>query len=87
MVAVFSAGADATGTYTVNVSGTQTADFISVEEGNLTFSGGTLVLTNAGGTINVGAGATALAALAILLWRTSNPVDTPRFAPASKFRS
>ena len=46
--AVFSAGSGATGTYTVNLSGTQTTDAVILEEGNLTLSGGTLNLVNAG---------------------------------------
>jgi autotransporter-associated beta strand protein len=57
--AIFSAGTDAVGTFTVNVSGTQTADYISFEEGNITLSGGSLVLNNASGTINVGYSASA----------------------------
>ena len=52
-VAVFSAGADATGTYTINVSGTQIASFMSFEEGNVTLLGGSIIMTNAGGTINI----------------------------------
>ncbi len=42
--AVFSAGGDATGVFTVNLSGTRTADAVLVEQGNLTLSGGTLDL-------------------------------------------
>lgn len=38
--AVFAAGADATGSYTVTVSGTQSADAIITEQGNVTLSGG-----------------------------------------------
>jgi autotransporter-associated beta strand protein len=45
-VPTFSAGTDATGTFTVNVSGTQTTDGPSFEEGTVTLSGGTLLLTN-----------------------------------------
>lgn len=43
--AVFAAGADATGTYTVNISGTRTADAVIVEQGHLTLNGGTLNLS------------------------------------------
>jgi len=50
--AVFSAGSDATGTFTVNVSGAQSAGGISVEEGVLTLSGGNISLT-AAAAINV----------------------------------
>jgi autotransporter-associated beta strand protein len=57
--AIFSAGTDAAGTFTVNVSGTQTAQFLTFEEGNVTLSGGSLILNDAGGTINVGYFATA----------------------------
>ena len=42
--AVFSAGNDATGTFSVTVSGTQSAGGVAVEEGNLTLSGGTVSL-------------------------------------------
>lgn len=40
--AVFSAGNDATGSYTVTVSGTQTVSSILIEDGNPTFTSGTL---------------------------------------------
>lgn len=40
--AVFSAGFDATGAYTVTVSGTQNVSSIWVEDGNPTFTGGTI---------------------------------------------
>ena len=56
--AVFSAGTDAMGTFTVTVSGTQTATSLTFEEGNVTLSGGSLILTDAGGPINVGYWAT-----------------------------
>ncbi|MEO5802540.1 MAG: autotransporter-associated beta strand repeat-containing protein [Verrucomicrobiota bacterium] len=45
-IAVFSAGTDATGTFTVNVTGTQAPAQITVQEGNLTLAGGTLDITN-----------------------------------------
>ncbi len=44
---VFSAGTNATGTYTVTVSGTQNTSSISVEEGTVTFSGGTINFSDA----------------------------------------
>ena len=43
--AIFSAGNDASGSYTVTVSGTQTASSISFEDGNTTVSGGNLTLS------------------------------------------
>lgn len=42
--AVFSAGTNASGAFTVNVSGTQSADAIWVQEGALTLSGGDITL-------------------------------------------
>jgi autotransporter-associated beta strand protein len=45
-LAIFSAGTDAVGTFTVTVSGTQIAKQITFEEGNVTLSGGTLDITN-----------------------------------------
>src|SRR5881227_2278189 len=41
----FSAGAYATGSYTVTVSGNQSVTQLGVEEGNITFTGGTLTFT------------------------------------------
>ncbi len=41
-IAVFSAGTDATGTFTVTVDGTQDIGGLSFEEGQITLSGGTL---------------------------------------------
>jgi autotransporter-associated beta strand protein len=52
---VFSAGGDATGSYTVNLTGTRAAGAVNVEEGSLTLAGGTL----ATGAIDVAAGAAA----------------------------
>jgi autotransporter-associated beta strand protein len=46
--AVFAAGTGATGSYTVTVDGTQTTDAIILEEGNLTLTGGTINMVNAG---------------------------------------
>ena len=45
-VAVFSAGNDATGSYTVTVDGTQGARGLWLQEGSVTFTGGTINLTN-----------------------------------------
>jgi autotransporter-associated beta strand protein len=47
--AVFSAGSDAWGTFTVALNGAQSADYLSFEEGEVTLSGGTLTLTNFNG--------------------------------------
>src|SRR4051812_22739872 len=56
--AIFSAGANATGNYTVTVSGNQTVSGLVFQEGNLTLSGGKLTLTTGvgGATIDVSAG-------------------------------
>jgi autotransporter-associated beta strand protein len=67
--AVFSAGTGATGSYTVTVSGTQTADAVILQEGNLTLSGGAIDLVNAsvvrsfttGGTLTIDSDITSLA--------------------------
>ncbi len=48
--AVFSAGTDAYGQFTVTVSGTQSADYLFFEDGYVTLSGGTINLSNAEGT-------------------------------------
>lgn len=58
-IAVFSAGTDATGSYTVTVSGTQNADSISVVSGSPTFTGGTITLSGATPTFSVASGLTA----------------------------
>ncbi len=50
--AVFSAGTDATGSYTVTLSGSVSVGNITIEEGAPTFTGGTLALSNS--TFNVG---------------------------------
>src|SRR4030095_8430194 len=50
--AVFSAGSDATGTYTVTLSSPQTAGGLSFEEGSPTVTGSTLTL-NSGSIIDV----------------------------------
>lgn len=54
--AVFAAGADATGNYTVTIAGTQTADAVITEQGNITLSGGTLNLA-APAVLRAGTGA------------------------------
>jgi autotransporter-associated beta strand protein len=51
----FAAGSDATGTYTITVSGTRSAAAVKVEEGNVTLTGGTLAV----GAFNVAPGASA----------------------------
>lgn len=56
--AVFSAGTDATGTYTVTVSGTQGIGGLRFEDGTVTLAGGTLQLTSPS-IIEVGSGLTA----------------------------
>src|ERR1035437_2163142 len=50
--AVFSAGTDATGAYTITLIGTQTASGITFEEGVVTLSGGTLALTGSSISVN-----------------------------------
>ncbi len=58
--AVFSAGTDATGSYTVTLSGTQSAATLTVEEGAVTITGGTaLNLTGTGGNVTVNSGSSA----------------------------
>src|SRR3954470_1502297 len=55
--AVFSAGTNATGTFTVTVSGTQSLAALTVEEGFITQSGGTLAFGAATGPISIASGA------------------------------
>ena len=55
--AVFSAGTDATGSYTVTVSGTQNASALSFEEGSATLTGGTVNLSS--GVLEAATGVTA----------------------------
>jgi hypothetical protein len=51
---VFSAGTDATGTYTISVDGTRTAKQLRLEDGAITFSGGTINLSaNSTGSASV----------------------------------
>ena len=59
---VFSAGANATGASTVTLTGTQTGNSLSIEEGTVSVSGGNLSLWGGGLTINAGAGATSISA-------------------------
>ena len=60
--AIFSAGSDATGAYTVSISGTQVVVGLFVEEGTATFTGGQLYFLGTGAyfTNYVAAGATAV---------------------------
>ncbi len=59
VIADFSAGSDATGTYTVTVSGSPSTAGIIVEEGTPTFTGGTLTFSGAGPGVQVASGSTA----------------------------
>lgn len=60
--ALFSAGSDATGGYTVTISGTVTVNGITIEEGSPTFTGGTIdfgdaspdLIINSGASLNWG---------------------------------
>src|SRR3954454_1577241 len=54
--AVFSAGTNATGTYTVTVSGTQSLAALTVEEGFITQSGGTLAFGADTGLVSIASG-------------------------------
>ncbi|MDB6170086.1 MAG: hypothetical protein JWM88_2950 [Verrucomicrobia bacterium] len=54
--AIFSAGTDATGNYTVTVSATISVASITVQEGNPTFSGGTVNLSGTNPQISVASG-------------------------------
>ncbi|MBI2515989.1 MAG: hypothetical protein HYV95_03660 [Opitutae bacterium] len=56
--AIFSAGTDSTGSYTVNVVATQTVKNITVEEGNPTLRGGSLNFSVTTSTIDVAANST-----------------------------
>ncbi len=60
--AVFSAGTDATGSYTITVSGTRNVSSILIEEGTPTFSGGTINFNDASPDFTVGSGLTATVA-------------------------
>jgi hypothetical protein len=56
--AVFSAGSDATGTYTVIVNGTQNVSSILVEDGNPTFTGGTVNFSDTTPVLTINSGHT-----------------------------
>ena len=62
--AVFSAGANATGAFTVAVSGNQSASGIVFEEGTVTLSGGTLTLTSGVGKATLSVASTNFATIA-----------------------
>lgn len=51
--AVFSAGTDATGSYTVTLTGTQNANSITFKNGTPTLTGGSLNISGAGGSVSV----------------------------------
>jgi len=57
--AVFSAGTDATGSYTVTVSGTVGVSSVTVEEGSPTFTGGTINFSDSSPDFVVASGLTA----------------------------
>jgi autotransporter-associated beta strand protein len=57
--AIFAAGSDAIGSYTVTVTGTQSLGGLFVEEGNLTLTGDALDFSDLSPAANVSAGATA----------------------------
>ncbi len=54
--AIFSAGTDATGTFSIAVDSTQTASSLTFEEGTVSLSGGTITLSGAGAGVAVNAG-------------------------------
>ncbi|MBI3886126.1 MAG: PEP-CTERM sorting domain-containing protein [Opitutae bacterium] len=56
--AVFSAASDATGSYTVTVSGTQNVSSILVEDGNPTFTSGTVNFNDASPALTINTGHT-----------------------------
>lgn len=58
--AVFSAGADATGSYTITVSGTRDVSGITIEDGSPTFTGGTINFEDSSPTFVVNSGRTAI---------------------------
>jgi autotransporter-associated beta strand protein len=58
-VAVFSAGTDATANYTVTVSSSQSIGGLNLEEGNITFTGGSLDISATDATFDAAAGHTA----------------------------
>jgi len=58
--AVFSAGADATGAYTITVAGTQNTTSIRTQDGTVTFSGGIINFMGASPQFNVASGLTTI---------------------------
>ena len=56
--AIFSAGTDATGNYTIAVSGTQNVSGITIQDGTPTFTGGTINFNDATPTLTVNNGRT-----------------------------
>lgn len=56
--AVFSAGTNATGSYTITISGTQRVSSVTVQEGSVTFTGGTLRFKDATPDLTVNSGTT-----------------------------
>lgn len=63
--AVFSAGTDATGSYTITVSGTVGTSGITIEEGTVAFTGGTINFSDATPDFIVGSGLTTTVGSAI----------------------
>ena len=74
--AVFSAGGNATGSFTVNVSGTQVTSGILFEDGNVTLSGGRLLLTNGIGNATLSVASTNIATLSSSLLGSSGLVKS-----------
>lgn len=56
--AVFSAGTNATGSYTITISGTQRVSSVTIQEGTVTFTGGTLRFKDATPDLTVNTGTT-----------------------------
>jgi autotransporter-associated beta strand protein len=57
--AVFSAGNDATGSYTITVDGTQDLAGLTIEDGTVTIGGGTALRLTANGSVSVASGLSA----------------------------
>jgi fibronectin-binding autotransporter adhesin len=74
--AVFAAGNDATGAYTVTLGGTVSANSISFEEGSVTISGGTELDLNGAGTVDVASGATGILGSVVGGFATLNKTGT-----------
>ncbi len=72
---VFAAGADATGAYTVTLSGTQTASTVTFGEGHVILSGGTLALS--GGSITTQMDSTISSSISAASGYSKNGVGTP----------